>query len=125
MRLNFSPDILALLEIIQTALEPGQNLYLVGGAVRDALLGRDVHDLDFVMSSDPTLLAKRVARQLKVGFFVLDDERCTTRVLYHAATGKLSPLDFVQFTGDDLFEDLSSRDYTINAIAVSSMTPLL
>ena len=61
MRLNFSPDILALLEIIQTALEPGQNLYLVGGAVRDELLGRDVHDLDFVMSSDPTLLAKRVA----------------------------------------------------------------
>ena len=119
MRLNFSPDILTLLEIIQTALEPGQNLYLVGGAVRDALLGRDVHDLDFVMNSDPTLLAKRVARQLKVGFFVLDDDRCTTRVLYHTATGKLSPLDFVQFTGDDLFEDLSSRDYTINAIAVS------
>lgn len=119
MRLSFSPDTRALLEVIQQALKPGQEVYLVGGAVRDALLGRKVHDLDFVMGSDPTPLARRVAQQLKVGFFVLDDDRHTTRVLNHNPEGKISPLDFVQFTGDGLTADLVNRDFTINAMAVS------
>lgn len=119
MRLTFSPEINNLLDLVRGELTEGQNLYLVGGAVRDACLDRKINDLDFAMCVDPTGLAKKVAKRLKMGFFVLDDVRHTARVLYRTAEGKLSPLDFVKFTGEDLQEDLRNRDFTINAMAVS------
>lgn len=119
MRLTFKPEIKHLLDLIRWELEEERDLYLVGGAVRDALLDREIHDLDFAMGDDPTALARRVAKRLKAGFFVLDDERHTARVYYRASQGVFSPLDFVQFTGGGLEEDLRSRDFTINAMAVS------
>ncbi len=49
MRLWTDPFITSTLTAVQQALEPDQQVYLVGGAVRDLLLGRDLHDLDFTM----------------------------------------------------------------------------
>jgi tRNA nucleotidyltransferase/poly(A) polymerase len=60
-----------------------------------------------------------VARRLKAGFFVLDDERHTSRILFKYPEGKYFPLDFVKYTGTTLLEDLRSRDFTINAMALS------
>lgn len=119
MRMTFSSEITSLFDLIRFELEPDQDLYVVGGAVRDALLGRKLHDLDFVMSKNPTALAKKLAKRLEAGFFVLDDERHTARVIYHRDDGQVFPLDFVEFTGDSLLEDLENRDFTINAMAVS------
>lgn len=119
MRLVFNPEISSLLDLIGSELEPDQDLYVVGGAIRDVLLGRKLRDLDFVMSTDPTSLAKKVSKKLKAGFFVLDDDRHTARVVYHRDDEQLFPLDFVQFTGGSLFEDLENRDFTINAMAAS------
>jgi len=119
MRLNFNPESSSLLQFIRTELRSDEILYLVGGAVRDVLLGRKLHDFDFVMPENPTLFAKRLARRLNAGFFVLDDERHTARVVHHLADGEFFPLDFVQFTGEDLFADLMNRDFTINAMAIS------
>jgi len=118
MRLTLNPEITALLELIRRECEQGQDLFLVGGAIRDGYLGRAINDLDFAMEGDPTLLAKRVAKRLKVPFFMLDDERHTARILYNNPGGKPSPLDFIQFSGDGLDEDLQNRDFTINAMAV-------
>jgi len=119
MRLMFKPAHLALFEKIKAELQPDQTLFIVGGAVRDLLLGRELHDLDFVMAENPTVLAKKLARRLKVGFFVLDDERHTARVVNYDHQGRLFPLDFVQYTGSSLEEDLYHRDFTINAMAVA------
>lgn len=119
MRLNFSADIAHLIDLIRSECLPEQELYIVGGALRDILLGRVLHDLDFAMPDDPTSLAKKIAHKLKVGFFVLDDERHTARVLFRRGENRIFPLDFVQFTGEDLLSDLKHRDFTINAIAVS------
>ena len=118
MRLNFSPEITQLLELVRSKVKPEQLLYIVGGAVRDLLLGQALHDLDFVLSDDPTSLAKQIARKLNAGFFVIDDERNTARVIYHQEGNRTFPLDFVKFTGEDLLSDLQHRDFTINAIAV-------
>jgi tRNA nucleotidyltransferase/poly(A) polymerase len=118
MRLTLSPEITALLELIRRECEQGQDLFLVGGAIRDGCLGRAINDLDFAMDGDPPLLAKRVAKRLKVPFFLLDDERHTARILYKNPKGKPSPLDFVQFSGGGLDDDLQNRDFTINAMAV-------
>ncbi len=119
MRLKFSPEQILLLNLIRAELPSDQAIFLVGGAVRDALLGAENHDLDFALSINPTSLAKRLAKHLNAGFYVLDDERHTARVLYKTDSGTEFPLDFVQFTGNSLMEDLSNRDFTINAMAVS------
>lgn len=119
MRLKFSSKILDLLDLVCSQLSSQQDLYIVGGAVRDALLGRKLHDLDFAMSDNPTALARNLAKRLNAGFFVLDDERHTARVMLQNGEENFFPLDFVQFTGDSLQEDLKNRDFTINAMAVS------
>ena len=118
MRLKIEPVHLALLALIRDACEPGQELFIVGGAVRDILLGVPLHDIDFVMPENPFTLAKRLAKRLDVGFFVLDDERHTARVVYEDQKGRFFPLDFVQYTGANLIDDLLNRDFTLNAMAI-------
>lgn len=119
MRLKIEPEHLALLALVRAECEPGQELYVVGGAVRDILLGVPVHDLDFVMPENPYSLARRLAKRLDVGFFVLDDKRHTARVVFEDQKGRSFPLDFVQYTGMSLTEDLFNRDFTLNAMAIS------
>lgn len=111
-------EVVEIINSIRDMLAPSENVYLVGGAVRDILLGQPLHDLDFVMDTDPTRLAKKIARAFKVGYYVLDDERRTARVVYAMANGQPFPLDFVTFTGGSLVEDLKHRDFTINAMAL-------
>ena len=114
MRLSLNPELARIFDLVRAELKPDQSLYIVGGAVRDVLLGRELNDLDFVFSEDPTFLAKAVSQKLDAGFFVLDDERRTARVVYK----RDFPLDFVKFTGEDLVSDLTHRDFTINASAI-------
>ena len=88
--------------------------YLVGGAVRDALLNRerDYLDLDFVTPNSAIAIAKKIASLYKAGFVVLDQQRNIARVVFDDAT-----IDIAQQEGESLLNDLSRRDYTINAIA--------
>lgn len=119
MKPVFEVEHLALFEAIRDESGPNQAPFVVGGAVRDALLEKPLHDLDFVMAEKPIRLAKRLAKRLNAGFFVLDDDRNTARVIYYNQNNQFFPLDFVQFTGESLQEDLSNRDFTINAMAIS------
>lgn len=119
MRLMLNSEIKALLGVIRDELDQDQDLYVVGGAVRDALLGHRINDLDLALPINPIILAKKIAKHLQVDYFVLDDDRHTARVLYHDHESELFSLDFVQFTGKDLETDLENRDFTINAMAVS------
>lgn len=119
MRLTNFPKLQKIIDTIQKELGTGQSLYLVGGCVRDSILNLEFNDLDFVMPDDPTRFARAVAKQLQSGFFVLDDERCTARIVYTSDSGETFPLDFVRFTGNSLEEDLLNRDFTINAMAIS------
>ncbi len=90
-------------------------IYLVGGAVRDAVLGRVSHDLDFVLRQKAIKAAFDVANALKVPAYVLDQERDTGRVVLAEAN---TTLDFARFRGVDLDADLRDRDFTINAMAL-------
>jgi tRNA nucleotidyltransferase/poly(A) polymerase len=96
---------------------PDQEIYLVGGAVRDMLLQRISHDLDFALPAKGVAIARRVANALKADFMVLDDERDTGRVIMTDPDGTRTFLDFAVYRGRDLDEDLHARDFTINAIA--------
>src|SRR5215211_2924998 len=96
---------------------PDQEIYLVGGAVRDMLLNRGSQDLDFALPSNGISLARKVANALNAAFMVLDGERDTGRVIVTEADGTRILLDFATYRGKDLEEDLRARDFTINAIA--------
>src|SRR5512146_2934873 len=98
-------------------------VYLVGGALRDLLLKRACHDLDFAMPGDPRKLARQVANELRGDFFVLDDERNTVRVIYHTQPAERIFLDFCGLRGSDIESDLRARDLTVNALALEIHHP--
>ncbi len=96
-----------------------RSTYLVGGSVRDALLGRqaDYLDLDFVLAQGAVQVAKQVANHYQAGFVLLDPEHQIARVVFEQAT-----VDFAQQVGPSLYVDLHRRDFTVNAIAFSPHT---
>ncbi len=88
---------------------------LVGGAVRDAALGRleERPDLDLVVSTDAIHLGRELARRHGGTCVVLDQERDMARLVLRGWT-----LDLARREGPDLASDLRRRDYTVNAIAL-------
>ncbi len=97
-------------------------IYLAGGAVRDALMGRESHDFDFAVATSAIEVAKRVARGMKADFYVLDESFDTARVIVTTEPGPNDVLDFAAFRGADIDADLAGRDFTINAIAYDPRT---
>jgi poly(A) polymerase len=92
----------------------GSSAWLVGGAVRDALLGRPVTDLDIVVDGDVRAAAKALARAAGGPRFELSDAFGAWRVIarerdWHA--------DLTPLRGGSLEADLALRDFTLNAIA--------
>ena len=109
---SYSP----LIDRVRDAL-PDQELYLVGGAVRDMLLKRSSPDFDFAVPSNGIAVARRVANALHAGFMALDEERDTGRVIVTDQDGTRTFLDFATYRGSNLEQDLRARDFTFNAIA--------
>ena len=112
-----------LLESVRSIIPADKTVYLVGGAVRDRLMGRTRHDLDFVLSGDVLGLSRRVANALGGAYFPLDQERDTARVILAGQDDKRQILDFAALRGPDLETDLRKRDFTINAMAVNLDDP--
>ncbi len=108
-----------LLERIKNFLPLEQEIYLVGGAVRDLLLSRISPDLDFALPSNGISLARKIANSLDADFLALDDERDTGRVVLTNEDGSHTFIDFATYRGATLEEDLRARDFTINAIALN------
>jgi poly(A) polymerase len=90
-----------------------RKLYLVGGAVRDLLLEREILDLDFAIQGSGTKFASSTARKLKGAFVPLSEQEDEARVVVR----KELILDFKGFE-QSITEDLSIRDFTINAMAL-------
>lgn len=97
--------------------------YLVGGWVRDRLISRTFGkqnsptskplDLDFVLPSQAVETARAIAKRHQAGFVLLDSDRQIARVVFKDGTA-----DFAQQMGNTIEEDLSRRDFTMNAIAL-------
>ena len=117
--LEFPP----ILQEVADALPPALPVYLVGGAVRDALLRRKIHDLDFILPGSAVKISRQIADRLGAAFFPLDDEHDTGRVILISEDGSHFTLDFAARRGDDLESDLRARDFTLNAMAVDVRQP--
>src|SRR5829696_4668371 len=101
------------LRIAREALA-GEEAWLVGGAVRDQLLGRKTDDVDLAISGDPKRHAQRIARRAGGAAFRLSGAFGAWRVVgpRHAWH-----VDLVTLRDDDIHADLAHRDFTINAMA--------
>lgn len=117
MQLNLFADYAHIFSYLEKITPMDLPLYLVGGAIRDALLQQPTHDLDFVLGGDIRSAARRMADRFEGAYFLLDDERNTARVLLPGSNGERLVLDFVAMQGRDIHEDLRRRDFTINAVA--------
>lgn len=93
--------------------------WLVGGVVRDALLGRPLLDIDLSTAADPERIARSWASHMGGTAFPLGDEfGCWRVAVPEGAAGDAVQLDVCAHRGDTLASDLAARDFTVNALAV-------
>lgn len=107
-----------LMLLLRQSLPADQPIFLVGGAVRDAVLAREVHDLDFALPKGALAFARKLADKLSAAFYPLDEENDTARLVIIYPDGSRDVLDFAGFRGESLEDDLRGRDFTINAVAL-------
>jgi poly(A) polymerase len=102
-------------EAVRAALEGGR-AWLVGGAVRDRLLGRGTgdEDLDLAVEGDPGGIARRLARATRAAAFELSDTFGGWRVV---GPGHAWQVDLTPLQGGSIERDLAARDLTVNAMA--------
>jgi poly(A) polymerase len=119
MKLVIEPGALSILNKVSHFLSGRVKAYLVGGFIRDARLGRETADIDIALAGDVLELAPKIADDLGGKFILLDKQNRICRVVVaeaKAPSGRWQ-LDFNAFE-DSIEQDLSRRDFTIDAIAV-------
>ncbi len=104
-------ELAARLEPLRAALGEDAT-WLVGGAVRDLLLGRPLLDWDVLVPEDAAAAARAYARRVGAHVFPLSERHGAWRVVEDART-----VDFAA-AGPDLDANLRERDLTVNAIAL-------
>ncbi|MEK7188699.1 MAG: HD domain-containing protein [Patescibacteria group bacterium] len=117
-------------EIIENFAKNNFEIYIVGGAVRDILMGKMVDDWDFTTNATPEQILKifpdafydnkfgtvGISHESSVNPYEITTFRTETNYSDHRRPEKVT-------WGKSLKEDLSRRDFTINAMALRRMTP--
>ncbi len=101
---------------LQSLVEEGAEVFIVGGAVRDAYLRRPIKDIDLVVPHHGMKLARQIANHFGGAYYPLDVERDIGRAILNTPDGRII-IDASCFRGPDLIADLADRDFTINAVA--------
>jgi len=97
--------------VISFIADKNVDAYFVGGLVRDELLGRAMRDIDLAVDGDAAELARAFADSACGAYYLMDAENNVARVILGDTY-----VDFAQLRGS-LRDDLSTRDFTINAMA--------
>ena len=124
------------LKVLNTAKQVGKELdipvYLVGGAVRDLLLGNNKgKDIDLMVEKDSSKFTKELAKKLKVKTIISYEKFHTYKIPYTNIEIEIAAARKETYKSDSrkpdtvilttVKEDLERRDFTVNAIAVSIM----
>lgn len=108
-------DASSLVVLARRALQEEAGVWIAGGAVRDAALGRDVTDLDLAVAGDPARAAREIARAGDGHAFELSAEFATWRAVARDGGWQV---DATALRGETIEADLAGRDFTLGAIAV-------
>lgn len=125
MKLTQLPDqFVQALPVLQTITQAGFEAYFVGGSVRDALLGKKIHDVDIATSAYPAEIKQIFRRTIDTGIqhgtvTVMQQETAYEVTTFRTESGyqDFRRPDHVTFVRS-LREDLKRRDFTINALAL-------
>lgn len=98
----------------------GTACYLVGGFLRDQLLGRSSAyvNVDLAVPKSALALSRALAAALHGAFVPLDEAAGSARIVVTADATRLE-LDISEFRGATLEADLGRRDFTVNAMAIA------
>lgn len=96
-----------------------KQLYIVGGYLRDIVLKRERQnpDIDFCIKQGAVKFGRMLAKKIKAGFVLLDAQHGCCR-LVKKIQDKIYTLDFTDFRGKNLEDDLKHRDFTLNTLAL-------
>ncbi|HYU59146.1 MAG TPA: HD domain-containing protein [Solirubrobacterales bacterium] len=97
------------------ALGDREDVWIVGGALRDALLGRPVVDVDLAVAGGEEGAARQIARAAGGPAFPLSEHFDTWRA---QSAGRDWHVDVTSLRGEGIEQDLGARDFTVNAIAL-------
>ena len=116
----------AFAELIAALATPTQPVYIVGGVVRDLLLGQnskssylELTDLDLVVEHSALTSARRAADRLGWSFYALDEARDVARLIFNPSAPTPLVCDIAGMRGGSIEVDLRLRDFTINAMALA------
>lgn len=135
---NFAAIPLYVVDACRTLHQAGHQAWVVGGAVRDLFLGRPIKDWDIATSATPAEVKKTFGASFTIP---TGEKHGTVTVLVRRPDGQREPIEVTTFRGDGAYtdgrrpdeiryvdtieEDLSRRDFTINAIAYDPLTQRL
>jgi len=88
--------------------------YLVGGFIRDIILGRETEkvDVDIVVPLNASKIGKKIADNIGSKFIILDEKREVVRIIFNNIY-----IDIANQVSSSIEGDLCSRDFSINSIA--------
>ena len=88
--------------------------YLVGGYIRDIILGRVTEevDIDIVVPLNAIEIGKKISNKIKSKFIILDKKREVVRIILNG-----SSIDIANQVSSTIEGDLRARDFSINSIA--------
>ena len=115
IRLSWPDFVFELSELTRT-IPNVPPLFLVGGAVRNAYMGRSIDEIDVAVDGDAIAVARFVTDAWNADIYIMDRERKVARVFVKRGCG-VTTIDFASFRGATLEEDLRDRDFTMNAMA--------
>jgi len=104
-------------ELSRLAKEKKTPFFLVGGYLRDLLLGAPAKDYDFALPKDASSFIETIEEALHLHFFKVGKEGIHTTTYRIIGEGMSIDLAFLQ--GETIEEDLRRRDFTVNAVAFS------
>lgn len=113
--MNSHQYFLSSVEIMDILHKKGHEAYIVGGAVRDFVMGRELHDIDIATSASVEEVCFIFPKTIKVAI------HHGTVIVRH---NRMS-FEVTAFRGDTLLEDLAKRDFTMNAMAMSSQGEII
>ncbi len=98
--------------ILKFCQQDQQEVFIVGGAIRDYLAGKEFNDIDLVLNRRVAETARYFADVTSGHLVILDQERKIYRVVQPEGS-----YDFTQLKGKKIEDDLRERDFTVNAMA--------
>lgn len=111
-------------ELLNILGKEKNDIYLIGGFVRDLILGNLSYDLDFIVVDKSAIkLSKELASKLDGNWFLLDELTETTRLVLKDENSKSYTFDFTPVIKANLEGDFARRDFTINALAINLKDP--